>query len=1564
MRPRLAVKLLAAFLLSACVSVAGLPWDVDVLLDAPAFVWAESTGTIRSLHYEGPSFGSKPKTRVFALYASPATLAGRDAGKHEFPGIVLVHGGGGRAYPEWVELWAKRGYAAIAMDLYGNGPDGKRLPDGGPGPGAGMLAPHDVTGMWPYHAVADVILAHSLLIGLPEVDPERTAMTGISWGGFMACVVAGLDQRFKAVVPVYGCGHILDSTALSGPLWRLAAEDREKWVELFDPSNYLGAAKMPMFFVTGAKDFAFSLGMLDKSVRLPSGPVSLRVGPGMQHGHGAGSKPSEIHSFIDAHINNGVPLPAIGEPVADGEKVRARVKTATGLVSGALHYTTDKTPNKERKWQQTAAQVVGDSVVADAPPAGTQIWYLSVRDEREAMVSSPIVFAPDFAEARQPVSTAPMKTDGPMKTALALDFDDLSTGAIDGRGEWKTLSGEARIVERPGGGRALLLPTRHVGVERPLDRVYTGRIDVSFRVKVERSGLNSFAFRMLDAAGRPATLFFEDGTSRWGVHTSTGTCWWFLPDKTEGGEWATLRVAADYSQRTVSMFVTQGEKETRLWQNIPFENVESDGLAKILFRRGEHGEAGEVWIDDVTLRVSEDFGEAASKAEAPERERAPLVLSGALTDKNRYGIFDNGESVEIELTVDGDRPESDHILWHVKDYLGNTIDSGICEVPQGTEAFRATVLPQTSEGGYYEFHARLERVNVTLPRRGTRPPGMLTYGVLPELSALELESPEHSRFGIQGTTFCQSGVHMSGDSYNPLYRCYGVKWRYISPRLQWLEPGPDKPYVPKLSAQELNSSGANHHEAENRLALIWDIHSVPAWLMDAPYPYADPAKANPTSECQKFRPRDYGKYGELVRRVAQEMNARRQHRLSYMKRNYYQIHWEPDWHWLGSDEDFIKMYETAHTAIHAADPHAVLTGPNYGVISKGNELLRRLFTKGLGKHLDGITTHAYSTRPVSPEAAGLVEEMEDLVKMTRQYLPSGAPIYQTEWGLNWGSDFTRTAVPRQALIREMAWTLRAHTIILGEGATSTWFFYASDHSKKGAGLAFNLDYPSLVHGPVNISPKPVAMATAHLTRLLEGTTNLGRMDYLGDYVLGYAFLRNDETVAAIWSKDETDHAVVLHTSAPRVNVIDCMGTVTVRDTNAGVIELTAGAIPQYVVGMSRTVLPDPTHAVSALPGETIVWEGFTAGMTESSVVHLRRGLSDVVLEREHAVVPMKAPSGAYRLDIADDRSGQVSKSVAIRVLPRFGIESFSRAPGVGDGCVVAVANHTTKTIPGSLRLTRGDTLVAENKTTLPAGRTEKIPLRFSGEGGQVDDSKLIVVFKDEFGNKDTAQLDLSFALQAANRTSNRPTIDGMLEDWQLEEFTQVADEADLAYRKAPWQGPADLSFLYSLAYDDDHFFVALKVRDQVHVSPVKAKEPWRGDSVQLAFGVASGDDGKFQSLRAFSFELDRANTGIAKDLNPAKIPPFVKRTLKGEELTFRISRDDDTGTTVYEIALPWTLACDRSFPENDVIGFGALVNDADTEKQVTGDGRKTMRIAEGAGLYNPSVKLGTIRLHR
>ena len=167
-------------------------WDMRALRQVPKVTTIKQEGRLTALYYEGEPYQQKP-TRVLAYLARPATAEGK------LPAMVLVHGGGGTAFKEWAELWAKRGYIAIAMDLAGHGPDRKRLPDTAVQIRTTRLSfeADQIPDFWSYHAVAHVVRGVSLLASLPEVDPERIGITGISWGGYLTCIVAGLDDRLK-----------------------------------------------------------------------------------------------------------------------------------------------------------------------------------------------------------------------------------------------------------------------------------------------------------------------------------------------------------------------------------------------------------------------------------------------------------------------------------------------------------------------------------------------------------------------------------------------------------------------------------------------------------------------------------------------------------------------------------------------------------------------------------------------------------------------------------------------------------------------------------------------------------------------------------------------------------------------------------------------------------------------------------------------------------------------------------------------------------------------------------------------------------------------------------------------------------------------------------------------------------------------------------------------------------------------------------------------------------------------------------------------------------------------
>jgi PhoPQ-activated pathogenicity-related protein len=148
---------------------------------------------------------------------------------------------------------------------------------------------------------------------------------------------------------------------------------------------------MPILFVNGTNDFAYPLDSYMKSFDSVPGPKQLCVTVNMPHGHIAGWAPSEIGLFVDQHLLETEPLPVLSEVVVDGVVVSLRWEGPLKVAKAGVHHTTDKGEINQRTWISTAATIDGQNVRAAAPPDNATAWFLTVEDERGAIVSSRVM---------------------------------------------------------------------------------------------------------------------------------------------------------------------------------------------------------------------------------------------------------------------------------------------------------------------------------------------------------------------------------------------------------------------------------------------------------------------------------------------------------------------------------------------------------------------------------------------------------------------------------------------------------------------------------------------------------------------------------------------------------------------------------------------------------------------------------------------------------------------------------------------------------------------------------------------------------------------------------------------------------------------------------------------------------------------------------------------------------------------------------------------------------------------------------------------------------------------
>ena len=349
---------------------------------------------MRGLFFDGVPWQGKP-TRVFAWYAAPTK-----ANSESVPAVVLVHGGDGTAFANWVRLWNSRGYAAIAIDTCGSVPipagndTWQRSSFGGPPCWEDSFGQIDLPekDQWPYQAVAAIILANSLLRSLPEIDPNRIGITGISWGGYLTALAASIDNRFRFAAPVYGCGFLGEDSYWVPQFRIMGTVKAQKWLHLWDPSVYLKRAKMPFLWVDGTNDLFYPLDSLRKSYLLPRVPRTLSIHVRMPHSHDEGERPAEIYAFADRLLRSMPPLATVEAQRQRGRLVWLSYAAEIPIAKVDLNYTTDRGEWKDRNWTTAPAESQGQHKSRAMLPPGVTAYYFNLTDERGLVVSSDLRF--------------------------------------------------------------------------------------------------------------------------------------------------------------------------------------------------------------------------------------------------------------------------------------------------------------------------------------------------------------------------------------------------------------------------------------------------------------------------------------------------------------------------------------------------------------------------------------------------------------------------------------------------------------------------------------------------------------------------------------------------------------------------------------------------------------------------------------------------------------------------------------------------------------------------------------------------------------------------------------------------------------------------------------------------------------------------------------------------------------------------------------------------------------------------------------------------------------------
>ncbi len=305
----------------------------------------------------------------------PAFLVVPD-GPGPFAGVILLHGlpGGRGDLLGYARDLAKTGVVALLIDA----PFARRM-QADPTEEPVTFTEQDRDEQ--VQLVVDLRRGVDLLTSLRDVDPDRIAYVGSSYGAAMGGLLAGIEDRIKAYALTMGIGGLVARARTiddpSGPLQRLPEEQRERWLaamEPIEPINHIGnAAPAALLFQSGRRD-----------LRIPQ-EAAIQF-------QQAGSEPKEIKWYDSGH---NPPIEALLDQVnwletligIDGEKFSgpgspAEVAEAFGELSASIQASDD--PALQAKWMAfldsalaTAArplrELVNDAAIVPIFSGNTQV---------------------------------------------------------------------------------------------------------------------------------------------------------------------------------------------------------------------------------------------------------------------------------------------------------------------------------------------------------------------------------------------------------------------------------------------------------------------------------------------------------------------------------------------------------------------------------------------------------------------------------------------------------------------------------------------------------------------------------------------------------------------------------------------------------------------------------------------------------------------------------------------------------------------------------------------------------------------------------------------------------------------------------------------------------------------------------------------------------------------------------------------------------------------------------------------------------------------------------------
>ena len=644
-------------------------------------------------------------------------------------------------------------------------------------------------------------------------------------------------------------------------------------------------------------------------------------------------------------------------------------------------------------------------------------------------------------------------------------------------------------------------------------------------------------------------------------------------------------------------------------------------------------------------------------------------------------------------------------------------------------------------------------------------------------------------------------------------------------------------------------------------------------------------------------------------------------------------------------EQYVPFVENLYNEIKKANSDAFVWGPVIAGM-ENSTWLEKFMELGGGAYVDGFDIHGYTLK-TTPEGGSLISTHQKIKELFEKYGYGDKPVYKSEFGWTsvgedgYSDEYQQSYYNIRLLILNdyyEFWDKAASYAMIDRGLNN------EQEHRFGVVKSYAAEIP--------LEAKPLYLTYGNYNSIMTGATFNERVELTPDVPAYKYTLADGRDCVVVWSiSGKADQSI--HLGVDSVKLVDSYGNEETLYSIDGDFMMSLSEEPVYLIGDFDTVTQG-TNLISTDKNKGTIVAGDCTELTLNKKVYgdfnIEIDLPDNLnIEKNDGFQGDKARIILRSMDAGVDREQAIikvtkdgklvyktifileySNPVEIKVYSKpYSLNQLNHWQIVFE----VTSNNYSETNSGVIRFKAPNEIASKVReikvpTILPGqSRTIKINIPTTLTGQEIH-----ILADVEMEKGGITSVDAKVSADGWLYAGTKPVIDGVLEAevWRAKSKMKMqnkgvtGEEYRTLITTESYGGDEDLSADAYMMWDEENFYLALEVTDDVYAYDTEGEVYWKSDGIQIAIAPDRESDNDVMSV------------GIAEmnGRNDIQLEKSTYAMFEGpiEHGEMAVVRDEEKKITTYEICIPWQdlyPSTDYSPKGNETMVFSILINDND-----------------------------------